>query len=321
MDWRLMEDANRENRNAGNGGDLVKHTVYLATIGFLIGRKPWSDGLFLRECHAGRGIYRISNDPRRSSLACLYSDPANKDHPVLLQSAQRSVLRVLSCWPDANQPVRWYAGSALINAFALNDYPDARSLDLYECVPETRRILRSVLVEAKPHFPVTVLPVEEQGQKFDGEEHIRAAVGAWGKRDLILLDPFAMWRRPEHQAQRDRYGAIVDGLIARPNEAPSLILFWTWGQSFPSADGDLAGTADAVRSGYSELRTKLHRAGFHFVIVKWRWELQFAMWVVVPVTHLPAVRHDIDSHCHLLTDHLTRNGYGGIMRYPQVEID
>src|SRR5262245_7763439 len=36
MDWKLMDDTgNPENANAGNGGDLVKHTVYLATLRFL----------------------------------------------------------------------------------------------------------------------------------------------------------------------------------------------------------------------------------------------------------------------------------------------
>jgi hypothetical protein len=322
MNWKLIEDPdNRENKNAGNGGDLVKHTVYLATIRFLMGRKPWSDGLFLRECHAGRGMYRISDEPRRNGLASLYSDPGEKGHPILLQSAQRDVLSALSCWPGADQAVAWYAGSALINAFALNDNPGVSSLDLYECMPETRRVLRSVLAEAKLRVPATVLPVEEQDQNFDGEEYIKATVGRWGKQNLMLLDPFAMWRQAEHQAQRDRYGAIIDGLIARAGGAPSLILFWTWGRSFPSADGDLDGTAEIVRNGYSELRTTLHKAGFRFVVVKWRWDLQFAMWVVVPVVHLPAVREDIDSHCRLLTDHLTRNGYGGAMHYPQIEID
>jgi 23S rRNA A2030 N6-methylase RlmJ len=69
-----MEDSeNRENKNAGKGGDLVNHTLYLATIRFLVRCKPWSDGLFMRECHAGRGVYRITDQARRRNLACLYS--------------------------------------------------------------------------------------------------------------------------------------------------------------------------------------------------------------------------------------------------------
>jgi 23S rRNA A2030 N6-methylase RlmJ len=322
MTWHLLEDPdNRENKNAGNGGDLVKHTVYLATIRFLLGREPWSDGLFVRECHAGRGVYRISHESRRSNLACLLLGTVDKRHPVLLQSAQLGLMSALGCGPTANQVLQWYAGSALMNAFTLNKHFASNRLQLYEWLPETRRILRSVLAELKLRTHATVLPLEEQGQSFDGEEYISESVAGWGKQDLILLDPFAMWRQAEHQAQRDRYGAIIETLVARAGEAPSLILFWTWGQSFPSADGDLRGSAAVVRNGYSELRTKLHKASFHFIIVKWRWELQFAMWVVVPGVHLAAARDEIDSHCRLLTDHLTRNGYHGTLSRPQVEID
>src|SRR6266550_1635342 len=69
VNWKLMEDQNKENWNAGNGGDLVKHTVYLAALRYLLPREPWSHGLTLRECHAGRGIYRIAEgDVRRRLL-------------------------------------------------------------------------------------------------------------------------------------------------------------------------------------------------------------------------------------------------------------
>lgn len=61
-----MDDpANEQNRNAGNGGDLVKHTVYLATLDFLLKREPWHQGMRLRECHAGRGIYHVIFDTNR----------------------------------------------------------------------------------------------------------------------------------------------------------------------------------------------------------------------------------------------------------------
>ena len=321
MDWRQMEDVNRENRNAGNGGDLVKHTVYLATLSSLLEREPWREGLFLRECHAGRGMYQIKDEARRSNLTRLYLDPALQGPPILLQTAQRSVLGMLGSWPDANQPIEWYAGSALLSAFVLNGHSGSNGVELYESQPETRRILRSLLRAADLHVHVNVLPLEERGQEFDGEHYVERAVGGWGKQDLVLLDPFAMWRQAEHQAQRNRYGTIIDRLIAKGGEAPSLILFWTWGRHFPAADGDLAGTAEPVRNGYSDLRNKLHEGGLHLVIVKWRWELQFAMWVVVPEAHVRAVRNDIDLHCRLLTDHLTRNGYGSDLSHPDVDID
>jgi len=76
-----------------------------------------------------------------------------------------------------------------------------------------------------------------------------------------------------------------------------------------------------LKNGYAELRAKLHEADRHFVVVNWRWELQFAMWVVVPTTHIKALREEIDLHCRLLTMHLIRKGYGPDLGYPRVEID
>jgi 23S rRNA A2030 N6-methylase RlmJ len=148
MDWKLMDDqANDQNRNAGNGGDLVKHTVYLATLDFLLKREPWSQGIRLRECHAGRGICHVTADHKsRALLSCLHSIRTPSE-ATLLESAQRSIIEGLGCWPGAAQNVEWYAGSALIDARRLADHPASHTLDLYELSAETRQILRSVLMD------------------------------------------------------------------------------------------------------------------------------------------------------------------------------
>jgi hypothetical protein len=324
VDWKLMDDpANVENRNAGNGGDLVKHTVYLAVLRFLLAQEPWRSKLTVRECHAGRGAYRIPDrDPRRKLLSCLYASGAGSS-PVPLHDAQRSILDRLGCWPPSVEGAGWYVGSAPINAYALAQGPgDSHELELYELLPETRRILRSVLAQAQPeaHQFWSVLPKEEQGKEFDGEAHIAREIKDWGKQNLVLLDPFAMWRQPSDQAKRDLYGAIIDGLVSRRPDAASLILFWTWGRAFPVAHADLHGTARPVRNGYAELRAKLHEGGFDFVLIKWLWGLQFAMWVVVPAGHLTALRDAIDCHCRLLSDHLIQHGCGRSLRHPQVAV-
>jgi hypothetical protein len=319
-----MDDpANIENRNAGNGGDLVKHTVYLALLRYLLAHEPWSEGLLLRECHAGQGVYLIADgDSRSRLLSCLYSDPTGSSQ-VLLQSAQRSALDALGCWQSGAERLHWYAGSALINAIALGDIQsNSHKLELYEWLPETRQILRSVLAAAQrePHLSWSVLPEEQQGREFDGEAYIERNIGRLGKQNVVLLDPFAMWRQPADQRKRNRYCAIIEGLVNRGPDAPSLVLFWTWGRAFPIADGDLDGTATLVRNGYAALKAKLHNAGFHFVLVKWRWGLQFAMWVVVPVGHLTALRDNIDLHCRLLSNHLIQNGCSQSLSRPQIEV-
>ena len=84
MPWRQLQDENRQNRNAGNGGDLGKHTVYLTVLDYLLAHSPWSTKLRVRECHAGRGMYRIpADDARRPLLECLYN-PLGADAGVLL---------------------------------------------------------------------------------------------------------------------------------------------------------------------------------------------------------------------------------------------
>ena len=73
MSWQQLSDPeNPGNPNASNGGDPCKHTVYLAVLDYLLARPPWSEQLRVRECHAGRGLYRVPADGRRSSLQCLY---------------------------------------------------------------------------------------------------------------------------------------------------------------------------------------------------------------------------------------------------------
>src|SRR5205085_9756067 len=83
--WHELHDPeNPENRNAGNGGDLVKHTIYLGALDYLLAHSPWSNELRVRECHAGRGMYGIAgDDPQRLLLECLYS-PIASDVGVLL---------------------------------------------------------------------------------------------------------------------------------------------------------------------------------------------------------------------------------------------
>jgi hypothetical protein len=251
-------------------------------------------------------------------LSCLYSDPS-KTNEILLQRIQHDILNALGCWPETIKNPRWYAGSGLINAFTLAKSKNpAHLLELYELNPQTRRILCFTLsdLQLEEKLRWSAPAPENEEDEFDGESYIERHVGEWKKQDVVLLDPFAMWRQPADQFKRDRYGAVIQGLLGRGADAPSLILFWTWGRAFPVADGDLNGTNHPVRNGYQELRAKLHNAGFRFVRVTWRWGLQFAMWIVVAEEHLAALRDEIGMHCRLLRDHLILHGCGRDLPHP-----
>ncbi len=325
MPWRQLHDPdNPENRNAGNGGDLGKHTVYLTVLDYLLTRSPWSTELRVRECHAGRGMYRIpAGDLRRALLECLY-DPVGADVGVLLHNLQRGSLTALGVWPATLADFEWYGGSAVVNAWRLGSAQLGRHrLELYELAVETRALLRAVFAAPGlqlPRVDVQILPDPENNVGFDGELHIERSMASWNAQDLVLLDPFAMWRQAQDQPRRNRYRRIVEQLIQRGEEAPSLLLFWTWGRAFPVADGDLDSTNEPVGNGYQELRNVLHQANRHFIRVTWRWGLQFAMWVLVPTPHLETLSAAIQLRCNELRDHLLRRGCRIQLANPNIQV-
>lgn len=317
--WTTLQDPdNRENKNAGNGGGLVKHTVYLTVLEQLLNCTPWRERLRVRECHAGRGMYSIAvGDHRRSMLECLY-EPVDADDGVPLHDRQRASQRALGVWPANPTGLGWYAGSAVLNAQRLDAAPGKHLVEFYEMCPDTRSILRTVLAALgldASCLESRVLPVVDDGRLFDGERYVVTNIGRWDSRDLVLLDPFAMSRQACHQAQRDRYGRIVDTVIAKGQESPLLVLFWTWGRAFCAADGDLQDTNLRVSNGYQDLRARLLEAGRYLISIVWRWDLQFAMWVLVPDSQRRRLTAALRQRCHEVRDHLPRS-----RNLPDVEV-
>jgi hypothetical protein len=201
----------------------------------------------------------------------------------------------------------------VVNAWQLGGAPGGpHRLELYELAADTRAVLREVFAAPGlqlPQVDVQILPEPEDGSAFDGELHIESSIAAWNAQDIVLLDPFAMWRQAQDQLRRNRYRRIIERLIARGDESPSLLLFWTWGRAFPVADGDLNGTNTPVPNGYQGLRDVLHQGNRRFIRVTWRWGLQFAMWVLVPEPYLDALCAALQLRCDEVRDHLQQGGY------------
>ena len=310
--WTALQDPdNRENKNAGNGGDIVKHTVYLTVLEHLLSHTPWRERLRVRECHAGRGMYSIPvRDRRRSMLARLYK-PVDADDGVPLHDLQRVSQQALGVWPADPTSLGWYAGSAVLNAHRLAAAPGKHLIEFYEMYPDTRSILRTVLaafgLDASCLESRVLPPDGDDGRLFDGERYVVTNIGRWNFRDLVLLDPFAMSRQACHQAQRDRYGRIVDTVIAKGQKSPLLVFFWTWGHAFRAADGDLQDTNPRVPNGYQDLRARLLKAGRYLISITWRWDLQFAMWVLVPDSQRHGLTAALRQRCHEVRDHLPRS--------------
>ena len=131
--WMDCHDPrNRQNKNAGNAGDLVKHTVYLAVVDSLLQADPWRDHLRVRECHAGRGLYRIPSGDRRMRSLKVLCDPVDDDNGVLLHDRQRAAQRTLRVWPSDLGGLGWYAGSAALNTQRLASASGRHRIELYE---------------------------------------------------------------------------------------------------------------------------------------------------------------------------------------------
>jgi 23S rRNA A2030 N6-methylase RlmJ len=299
MPWRSLEDPdNPENRNAGNVGDLVKHTVYLTALRSLLAQPEWGQQLRLRECHAGRAIYRVAaTDPRRALLDRLQ----NSVTPLAV--AQRDCLDALGLEGDERR--HWYAGSSLLTASALRQAsPSAAdsSHDAYEWDPRTRQLL--VAAQQAAGLPAARVPRRGEDERFDGETHIADRIDDWDRRDVLLLDPFGLWIHAKHAERRARYKRIVEGMARRGDDAPCMLMFWTWGGAHDLARMDLKGDGARVQDGYQPLAAILRGAGHHPIVVSWRTELAFAMWVIVPPALRASLRDELHDACSQLLDAL-----------------
>ena len=257
MTWtRLLDSDNPANRNAGNGGDLARHSVYAGTLQYLLAHDPWLTEIRVRECHAGRGMSAIPHDDVRRPLLKRLFSPVGSSAGVALHDLQRASQAALGVWPAKATDLNWYSGSAVLNTYCLAaTAAGVRQLELYEMSPETKGVLRAVFDTPAMQVPgvsVRILPEREDGSDFDGERHIETSLASWDSQDLIILDPFAMWRQTRDRVRRARYRRIVDAVTAKGQDAPLLMLFWTWGRAFPIAEGDLNGTNSPVENGYQE---------------------------------------------------------------------
>jgi hypothetical protein len=141
MTWMLQTDQNKQNSNAGNGGDLVKHTVYLTLLDELLKRDPWRSDIRLRECHVGRGIYRPAPATVRTVHALM-----ERGCETMLARAQSEALDRLGV-RNPQERGDFYVGSAVLNLLALESSQNPKA-EYYEYEPRTRNALEEVLRSA-----------------------------------------------------------------------------------------------------------------------------------------------------------------------------
>lgn len=297
-----VENGHLQDGNAANGGDLVKHTVYLSLVRNLIENPTWKGGIKIRECHAGRGLYA----PVPGNVDLAHNVMSEQGPGCLLGEMERGILSERKLLPDGTA----YAGSALLNAYNLASLGVPATLDLYEMDGAVRRDLSAIrdypsIRQAISDGKLTVNVLEEgRGEEFDGETYIRDTMDQWGPEDVILLDPFAFWRDDDKsRIRRVRRGLYRDILDKSATTQSTVVIFFTWGNAHLGARQDILCCNAACENGYQQLISHLW-GDRRPVVVTWCWRYTFAMWIVSSGCQhdllVGATKRDLDQlHQHM----------------------
>ena len=164
----------RHSYHAGNAGDVLKHIVLVAILRRLTA-KPGA--LFFLDTHAGRGLYDLGADARRSgeSAAGILQLAATPEPP--------------ECVADYLQLVRTHAGSE-DRAQLPRSYPGSGRLAQLILRPQDR----AVLCELERAEAAALRKVIGADRRFriehgDGYAAVRAHVPPPERRGLVLIDP------------------------------------------------------------------------------------------------------------------------------------
>jgi hypothetical protein len=272
---------NRQDRNAGNSGDLLKHISYLALLREL-GRAPSHHRrVHIVEAHAGKGVYAATHPHlfaarqlggySESTLgsaqaACLAPEPGGIGHVAGLQPGEIA-----------------YAGSSALHAFAVAQGLSA-ALTVFDSDPGVRDTATRVFsapcfAAVRPQFDI-----QDPAGQSEPELLSRLQAGSFGNVHVLHFDPFAFVMAQTDASIRATYRDIVRQCDARVGrgELAAASVFFTWGPHGAAATDDLFGTGylGGQSGGYQDLVSIVNPE--RRVVVKWCWQLFFALLFIVP---------------------------------------
>ena len=297
-----------QDRNAGNAGDLGKHTCYLSLLAALQEVEPWCRTLHIVERTLAKGCtfprtstgsHSVTPPTRNGTLFFLPSGPSWVPNPP--DSVQsRGSLRERCLMPARH----------CFTPVALKAVPH-RSIVCYDHDANVRQTLRRILQE--PSFAIiardiTVIDVPVGGHS---EPLTLAALRAdlYGKSHLLHLDPFAFVMGDGDQPMRDGYRALVQECDSRVADGTlgAASVFVTWGSNSRAAldDQDGAGYNAGLPGGYRDL---LHQVDpRRRVVVEWCWTYYYSQLLIVHesvrealIGRLGADLGDLGQHCSRL---------------------
>lgn len=290
-----LQSASNQNTNAGNGGDVIKHSVYLAVLDELRKHKRWRKQLHVLETHAGKGVYASA----AKEYNAVANDPAMR-RSKLYAAQERAFGRApdgLGSVDGMNAGERPYAASAVIHAFALRDVP-RKSLVLMDRAGLVTDTLTRVFNE--PAFrrfspPPCVQRTESSEQRLI---ELLEQSSRLGGNHLVHLDPFAFMIGRPHEEERKRYAKLLHEADRRVecNTLAALSVFVVWGRRHGGKARNALGTECGVPDGYyRDLRDKI--GSKRRITVEWCWGQYFAMLLVVPGDVRDKVVERIQEYC------------------------
>lgn len=296
---------NRQDKNAGNSGDLLKHISYLALIRDLGQVRPQGGFVRIVEAHAGKGVYVSTH---RHLFAARkrrgYSGPT-------LGSAQAACLaaepRGVGPVSGLNPSEVAYAGSSALHAFAVVQGVSS-SLSVFDSDRGVRDTVERVFSE--PCF-ATVRPNLEVNDPAGPSEPVvlsRLRAGSFGSTHVLHFDPFAFVMARTDAPSRAMYRDLIRECDARvgTGELLAASVFFTWGSNGAAARDDLFGPGylGGQPDGYQDLVTIVNPE--RRVIVKWCWELFFSLLFIVPSDVRSRFGRAIQADASWLTPRLSR---------------
>ena len=271
----------RQDKNAGNSGDLIKHIAYLALIRELASGHARPDQVQIVETHGGKGVY-VSTHRHLSDARRLDNYPEST-----LGKAQAACFAPA---PDGLGPVSGllpgeiaYAGSGALHARAVVDGL-AASLTVLDSDQGVRHIVDHVFSE--PCFSSVRGRLHIQDPAGESEPGILSQLrrGVYGGGHVLHLDPFAFVMAQDKAYIRSWYGDLIRECDARVGrrELAATSVFFTWGSNGSAAKADLygAGYSGGLSAGYLDLISSVTPA--QRIVVKWSWELFFSLLFIVP---------------------------------------
>ncbi len=269
----LVSDS-RQNKNAGNSGDLVKHSSYLALLHQMVSHPAWSDEIHITEAHAGKGVYAATSAHLRTACTIpgYRTSPLGVAQAVAFSKPPEGLGEILDLQPNELP----YAGSAVIHGLELRRLR-SRNLTLMDHDGAVRATVDRVYQEPALASLSSDVHLVDPGRSSEPLVLASLRRGEYSPADVVHFDPFAFVMDRDDDKRR-MYNELITACDdrVRSGDLGAATLFITWGSNNRAALDDLRGEGyqGGLEGGYLDLVQSIEPA--QRIVVTWCWELYFS---------------------------------------------